>query len=367
MREGAGNVKRRTCGCAAGFVDNVGMLLAGDVGGTKTLLGLFGPGASRPAPIHVDAFVTLDYEGLEPMVDEFLRKRNVDARAVEAACFGVAGAVTEQVARLTNVPWCIRGESVRQALAVERAWLLNDLEALALGVTVLDASELAVLQAGRPLPHGNAAVVAAGTGLGEAILLNVEGRMIPGASEGGHADFGARTLRELELVRELTRLFGRASAEHVLSGPGLVNLYQFTHDAFGTGPRLPGHGVAPARLCAAVGSVDDVSQLPARITAAAGSRTCPQCVEALAMFVSAYGAEAGNVALRAVATAGVFIGGGIAPKILPALQEGAFMQAFLAKAPMDDLVAGIPVHVVLHADTGLLGAAVCAQRLARTP
>lgn len=342
------------------------MLLAGDVGGTKALLGLFTPGAVRPAPLHVDRFVTLDYEGLEPMIDAFLRARGVAPAAVEAACFGVAGAVTEQVARLTNVPWCIRGEAVRQALGVGRAWLLNDLEALALGVTVLDPSELAVLQAGRPLPHGNAAVVAAGTGLGEALLLNVGGRMIPGASEGGHADFGARTPRELELVRELTRVFGRASVEHVLSGPGIVNLYQFTHDAFGTGPREAGHPAVPARLCEAVGPAVEAAQLPARISAAAAERRCERCVEAMAMFVSAYGAEAGNVALRAMATAGVYIGGGIAPRILPALQEGAFMKAFLAKSPMEKLVASIPVHVVLRPDTGLLGAATYAQQLART-
>lgn len=341
------------------------MLLAGDVGGTKTLLGIFRSGDARPEPEHVESFVTLDYPGLEPMVRGFLRGRDVDPSDIEAACFGVAGAVNEQVAHLTNVPWRISGGDLKASLGFRRARLLNDLEALAYGVTTLTPSELCVLQQGQRSPGGNAAVVAAGTGLGEAILLNVDGRLVPGESEGGHADFGARTPRELDLVRELTRIFGRASVEHVLSGPGIVNLYQFTHDAFGTTGRLSANSIAPARLCDAVGEVEEASELPARISAAAAAGTCARCVEAMDMFVSAYGAEAGNVALRAVATAGVFIGGGIAPKILPALQGGLFLEAFLAKAPMQDLVASIPVSVILHEETGLLGAAAYARYLTR--
>ncbi len=339
------------------------MLLAGDVGGTKTLLGLFRRGEPRPAPADIESFVTLDFPGLEPMVREFLRRRQVDAARIAAACFGVAGAVRDQVAQLTNVPWRISGSDVKASLGFSHARLLNDLEALAYGVTTLGPAELCVLQAGRPAPTGNAAVVAAGTGLGEAILLNVDGRLVPGESEGGHADFGARTPRELDLVRELTRIYGRASVEHVLSGPGIVNLYQFTHDAFG--PPSAGQPPAPARLCDALGDGAEVSELPARISKAAAAGACRQCVEAMTMFVSAYGAEAGNVALRAVATAGVFIGGGIAPKILPALQRGPFLDAFRAKAPLEALVASIPVSVILHEETGLLGAAVYAQYLSR--
>lgn len=341
------------------------MLLAGDVGGTKTLLGIFRSGDPRPEPEHVESFVTLDYPGLEPMVRGFLRGRDIEPADIEAACFGVAGAVTDQVARLTNVPWRISGGDLKASLGFQRARLLNDLEALAYGVTTLAPSELCVLQQGTPSPGGNAAVVAAGTGLGEAILLNVDGRLVPGESEGGHADFGARTPRELDLVRELTRIFGRASVEHVLSGPGIVNLYQFTHDAFRSGGRLAANSIAPARLCDAVGEVEEAAELPARISTAAAERSCPRCVEAMDLFVSAYGAEAGNVALRAVATAGVFVGGGIAPKILPALQSGLFLDAFLAKAPMEDLVASIPVSVILHEETGLLGAAAYAQYLTR--
>jgi glucokinase len=336
------------------------MLLAGDVGGTKTLLGLFAAAPERPTAVDVAEFVTLDFDGIEPMVTAFLESRQVEPRRIDAACFGVAGAVTGQVARMTNVPWRVDGAALARALGFRRARVLNDLEALAYGVTVLQPDELAVLQQGVALPDGNAAVIAAGTGLGEALLLNVEGRFVPGESEGGHADFAARTDRELDLVAELTVLFGRVSVEHVLSGGGLVNLYQFTHDAFGTEPMSP-NSITPARFCAGVGDVEDPSDLPASISRAAMDRRCEQCEEALEMFVSAYGAEAGNIALRAVATAGVYVGGGIAPKILPALQGGAFLEAFRAKEPMGHLVGKIPVAVILNPDAGLLGAASYAQ------
>jgi glucokinase len=334
------------------------MLLAGDVGGTKTLLGLFEAAGDRPRPVEVGEFVTLDYDGLEDMIREFLRARSLEPRQIRTACFGVAGAVTDNVARLTNVPWLVDIENVAAIVGLQRAVLLNDLEALAYAVAVLEPDELAVLQQGVAIPTGNAAVIAAGTGLGEALLLNVDGRFVPGASEGGHADFAARTPRELELVRELTRIFGRVSVEHVVSGPGLVNVYQFTHDSFGSGPTITPSSIAPARLCAAVGVVKDPADLPARITHAALERRCPHCVDAVDLFVSAYGAEAGNIALRGVATAGVYVGGGIAPKILPALESGLFLDAFRAKEPMAHLVAMIPVAVILNPDSGLLGAAV---------
>src|SRR5687767_12609461 len=340
------------------------MLLAGDVGGTKTLLGLFSPAPDRPTPIEVGEFVTLDYDGLEPMVREFLRAQSIDARRIEAASVGVAGAVTAQVARLTNVPWLVDGAALDTEFGFRRSRVLNDLEALAYGVTVLDTTELKSLQVGVAVPDGNAAVIAAGTGLGEALLHNVDGRFIPAASEGGHADFSARTPRELEMVREMSRIFGRVSVEHVVSGIGLVNVYQFTHDSFGSGPMLTPSSIAPARLCEGVGSVKDPADLPARISKSAIERRCAKCIETLELFVSAYGAEAGNIGLRSVATAGVYVGGGIAPKILPALESGLFLDAFRAKEPMAHLVATMPLSVILNPDAGLLGAAVHAQYLA---
>ena len=339
------------------------MLLAGDIGGTKTLLGLFAPGPDRPCPIEIGEFVTLDYDALEPMIREFLAAQNVEQKRIQAACFGVAGAVTEGVARLTNVPWLVDAAAVENAFAFKRVRIINDLEALAHGIMVLEPAELKALQVGVPLADGNAAVIAAGTGLGQAMLHNVEGRFIPAASEGGHADFAARTPREMEMVQQLKKIFGRVGVEVVLSGPGLVNIYQFTHDSFGSGPTITPNSIAPATLCDGVGPSKDWADLPARISRSAMERRCDQCIEAFEIFISAYGAEAGNIALRSVATAGVYIGGGIAPKILPALEDGLFMEAFRDKEPMAHLVATIPVSVILNPDAGLLGAAVRAQQL----
>jgi glucokinase len=337
------------------------MLLAGDIGGTKTLLGLFDTAGRRPRPIAVDEFVTLDYAALEHIIDAFLSRRGVAPADLTAATFGVAGAITDQTAQLTNVPWRVSASAIGTALGAARVQLLNDLEALAYAVSVLTADEVAVLQEGVRVASGNLAVIAAGTGLGESMLLNVEGRFVPGESEGGHADFAARTPRELQMVAALADIFGRVSNEHILSGPGLVNVYQFTHDAFGADRAGALVRLVPSRLCAAVGAVEDPADLPARISAAAMEARCPACVDALQMFVEAYGAEAGNLALRTVATAGVYVGGGIAPRILPALRTGAFIQAFRAKEPMRHLVDRIPVAVILNPRAGLLGAAVHAN------
>ncbi|MEX2663444.1 MAG: glucokinase, partial [Vicinamibacterales bacterium] len=260
--------------------------------------------------------------------------------------------------------WLVEGPPLAEAFGFKRIRILNDLEALAYGVTVLEPSELSVLQVGVPVPDGNAAVIAAGTGLGEAMLHNVDGRFIPAASEGGHADFAARTPTEMEMVTALGRIFGRVGVELVVSGPGLVNVYQFTHDSFGAGPMITPNSLAPARLCDGVGPSKDASELPARISRAAMERRCDRCVEAFEIFLGAYGAEAGNIALRSVATAGVYIGGGIAPRILPALESGPFMDAFRDKEPMAHLVATMPVSVILNPDAGLIGAAAHAQQMA---
>jgi len=337
------------------------VLLAGDIGGTKTLLGLFDSAADRPNAIEVGEFTTLDYDDLVPMIREFLKARGVDPRAITAASFGVAGAVTDQVARLTNVPWLVDAAAVSQAADIERVHLLNDLEAMAHSVPVLQSHELAVLQQGVAQPGGNACVIAAGTGLGEAFLHNIDGHFVPGASEGGHADWGARTPRDIEMLTSLTAVYGRVSVEHIISGPGLVNIYQFTHQAFGSKTFISPSAFAPARTCDGVGHVADPADLPAAITRAALEHRCATCEETLRLFVGAYGAEAGNLALRTVATAGVYVGGGIAPKILPALQDGAFIDAFRAKDPMADFVATFPVAVILNPEAGLLGAAVHAN------
>jgi glucokinase len=345
------------------------MLLAGDVGGTKALLGLFEPRERRPTPVATQEFATLEHEHFEAILEHFLRSHGVAAARIDAASFGVAGAVTNQRAQLTNVPWRIDAAELAARAHLRRVRLLNDLEAMAYGVPVLEGDELAMLQEGERVPTGNIAVIAAGTGLGEGMLLNADGQLIPGQSEGGHADFAARTPRELEMVAALTTIYGRVSAEHILSGPGVINIYRFTHDVIDA----PANGESSDRLgsqeatipptCDAVGEVTDLAELPPRISEAAMSGACERCVETLDIFVSAYGAEAGNMGLRVVATAGVYVGGGIAPKILPALRNGRFMEAFRDKAPQDLLVAKMPVAVILNKQSALLGAAVHAQSL----
>jgi glucokinase len=326
------------------------MLLAADVGGTKTLAGLFLPGGDRPRSQVVREYVTLDFDSLDDIVETFLEETG--ARAIDAVCVGVAGPINGLVARLTNVPWLADLSPVADRFGDCPVRLLNDLEALAYAVPVLDPDELAILQAGIAVPTGNAALIAAGTGLGEALLHNVDGRFLPTASEGGHADFAARTPRELALVQELSRTFGRVDNERVISGQGLVNVFRFTHGA----RDLRG-------ACPVIGPDVDAADLPPRISANALERRCEQCEEALEMFVEAYGAEAGNVALRSLATAGVYIGGGIAPKILPALTRGSFMDAFRTKEPLADLLRTLPVSVILNPAAGLLGAAVRAATL----
>ena len=323
------------------------MILAGDIGGTKTLLGLFDAATARPRPIAVHSYGTLDYADLQTMIAEFLDDGE-EARAargsIEAACFGVAGPVVDDTVRVTNVPWFVDGRRVAAALHLPRVSLLNDLEALAHAVPVLRESETHVLQEGEALRGGNIALIAAGTGLGQALLHNVDGRFLPSASEGGHADFAARTEREIAITRDLTKRFGRADVEHVVSGRGFVNIHPVAHGG---------------RPCTAEVNLES-PDAPADISVAAMERRCSGCVETLDIFVEAYGAESGNLALRSVSTGGLYIGGGIAPKILPALTTGAFMRAFRAKPPLDPMLTAMPVKVILNAESGLLGAAVYA-------
>src|SRR5262245_12088512 len=326
------------------------MLLAADVGGTKTLVGLYRQGRERPESQVIREYATLDFDNLDEIVATFLDETGT--RSVDAVCIGVAGPVSGLVARLTNVPWLADASVVADRLGDCPVQLLNDLEAMAYAVPVLDPEELAVLQDGIAVPTGNAALIAAGTGLGEALLHNVGGRFVPSATEAGHADFAARTPRELALVAELTRIHGRVDVERIISGPGLVNLFRFTHGTQDLDS-----------ACRIVGRHLDAFELPAAITASAIGGRCEQCAEALDIFVEAYGAEAGNLALRSVATAGVYIGGGIAPKVLPALESGAFMDAFRDKEPMVDLLRTLPVTVILNPAAGLLGAAVRAVAL----
>jgi glucokinase len=327
-------------------------LLAGDVGGTTTRLGLFEKTSSRPRQVAAREFTTLDFTDLPSMIAAFLRAESRTHVPIAAACFGVAGPVTGDTAKLTNIPWRVDAPDVARAFGLPHVRLLNDLEAMAYAVPVLTASEIHVLQEGRPDARArNMAIIAAGTGLGEATLHHVDGRYVAVASEAGHADFAARTEPEITLLRHLVRRFGRAQVEDVVSGRGLANIHRVVHTG-DSGGQL---------ACAAAIDVDG-PDAPAAISAAALERRCSRCMEALGLLVEAYGAEAGNLALRAVATGGIFVGGGIGPKILPVLTDGAFVRAFRAKAPFESMLAAIPVKVIINSGAGLIGAAnFCSQ------
>jgi glucokinase len=321
------------------------MLLAGDVGGTKTLLGLFERAPRRPVPLDLRAYPTSEFSSFTEILQTFTR--DAKPSTIEAVAVGVAGPVVNQRANLTNVGFDISAQEITAWRGAIRATLLNDLEAMANSVDVLMPDELVELQPGVARPDGNAVIIAAGTGLGSAYLHRVNGRLRPVPSEGGHADFAARTDREIELLRMLRETYGRAEVEGILCGPGLLNLYRFTH---------------AGRTCPTLVSVV-AGEEPAAISRAAIAKTCPRCVEALDLFVSAYGSETGNLALRGVATGGVYVGGGIAPKILPVLQRGGFIEAFRNKPPMHELLSRIPVKVILNEHAGVLGAAVYANEM----
>jgi glucokinase len=319
------------------------VILAGDIGGTKTFLGLFDGAGPRPSPMATDSFPTLDFADLPSMVAQFLAGHAPSRPTIARACFGVAGPVLIDRAELTNVPWHVDARDVARVFSIASVSLLNDLQAMAYSVPVLQTSEVHVLQEGTPLAGGNAALIAAGTGLGEALLHNVNGRLIPSPSEGGHADFSARTEREITVLRELTKRYGRVEVERVVSGRGLSNIHRVLH-----------HG-----RCAAGIDPDDLDS-PAEISTAAIERRCDDCVETFDLFLEAYGAEAGNLALRSVSTAGLFVGGGIAPKILQALEDGPFLRAFCGKTPLEPMLSAMPVRVILNPEAGLIGAAVFA-------
>lgn len=322
------------------------MLLAGDLGGTKTQLGLFRPHGGRPELLDVREYTTLDYPSLSAMVSTFLGATGTRPTEVQFACVGVAGPNVKQVARLTNVPWLIDGRELMASTGIRRAWILNDVEAMAYGVPALRADELQILQGGEFNADGNACLMAAGTGLGQAILVRQHGRLVPSPSEGGHTDLGARTSRELALVQFLIERYGRATYEHVISGRGFINLLRFT-----SGDRSP-----------LLSSIDE-DDLPAEISRRGIEGADPHCAEALELFVTIYGSAAANLALQCVATGGVFLGGGIPSKILPAFAAPHFMDAFRSKPPMAALLEKMPVAIVLNRQTGLLGAAVYAASL----
>ena len=326
------------------------LVLAGDIGGTKTNLALFSVHGEK---LHAESqhnFPSKRYSGLIPVLQEFLAGGD---HAIDAACFGIAGPVVDGKVKTPNLPWMLDTADLRHALKLDAVTLLNDLEAGAYGIFTLENDEFYTLNEGTLRHAGNKALIAAGTGLGQAILYDDGGHFHPLASEGGHADYAPRDELEIELLRYLIGRFGHVSYERGLSGPGLFNIYRFLKDVRGM--------EEPSWLTERL-SADDPSAV---ISKAALAGEAAICSEALNLFVSAYGAEAGNLALRAKSVRGLYVGGGIAPKILAKLKDGTFMRAFVDKGRYADLLAAIPVQVILNEQTALRGAAYYAAFLAR--
>jgi glucokinase len=332
-------------------MDNNRMILAGDIGGTKTVIALYQhTGHNDLEQLRLETFPSQESLSLDTILNEFLKQ--TPQQSLHAACFGVAGPVINGQCHTTNLPWSLSEAALAKYLNVQRVKLLNDLEATAYGMLFLGATERVPLNQGKADSVGNIAVVAAGTGLGEAMLYWDGNQHHPIASEGGHCDFAPRNDREIELLKYLRqRLNGHVSYERILSGPGLFNIYQFLRDT--------GYGNEPNSLREELRTGDPSATISRH--ALAGDE--PLCVAALEMFAAIYGAEAGNLALKCLAAGGVYIGGGIAPKILPALNQGIFMEAFLDKGRFATLLKDIPVSVATNPQTALLGAAQYALRM----
>jgi glucokinase len=319
------------------------LILAGDIGGTKTHLALFSVEEEKLQPKLKKMFPSKQYTGLEPVIEEFFAGNKL---SISHAAFGVAGPVVDNKVKTTNLPWIIDAGNIAQLFKVGPVALLNDLEATAYGIFTLEPHELFTLNEGVSGRRGNKVLIAAGTGLGEATLYDDGRHYHPVASEGGHGDFAPGDDTEIDLLRYLIKKFGHVSYERVLSGPGLANIYAFLRDS--------GRLEEPDWLKQKISVAGDASAVISQEGLAGNSAIC---VRALDLFVSAYGAEAGNLALRAKATGGVYIGGGIAPKILAKLKDGTFMRAFLDKGRYRELLSAMPVRVILNDQAALQGAA----------
>jgi glucokinase len=327
------------------------MILAGDIGGTKTVIAHYEESGGRLLRLRAATYHSRDYQSLESILAAYLE--GSPGVAPRVGCFGVAGTVLDGKCHTTNLPWQLDEQTLARAISTPRVKLLNDLEATGYGILQLPADELCVLNTGsRPGRRGHAAVIAAGTGLGEAILYWDGQRHHPIASEGGHVDYAPRTDQEIELLRYLrARIGGRVSIERVLSGPGFYDIYCFLRDS--------GHTPESFEVAAKF-RTEDPNPTITRLGLAGED---PLCVAALQLFSTLYGAEAGNLALKCLATGGVFVGGGIAPKILPVLRDGSFMRGFTDKGRFTGLMKSIEVSVALNPAAALIGAAYYALRM----
>jgi glucokinase len=318
------------------------MILAGDIGGTNTRLALVEAATGELKIVAEQTFPSRERTSLEAVVAEFLSLHRCD---LTRASFGIAGPVRNGRCEATNLPWVVDSKAVAKRLRLKRVGLINDLEANAYGIAVLQSTDFAILNKGSRNAKGNRAIISAGTGLGEAGMYWDGQAHRPFASEGGHVDFAPRNHLEMELLNYSLKRYRRVSYERLVSGPGLVNVYEFLKNI--------GTSEEPPWLAE---ELRDGDAAPI-ISQCALDEKSPLCLQALELFVSLYGAEAGNLALKLMATGGVYLGGGIAPKIIAKLKEPEFMNAFTAKGRMRPLLQDIPVRVIMNPKTALLGAA----------
>ena len=308
------------------------MILAGDIGGTKVNLALF----DEATRITEKRYESQNFSGIEKILDDFLKGNE---SKVEKACFGVAGPISNGECRLTNLSWQVEVERLKKYLGIDAVWLINDLAATACSIPFLSPEDFTVIQAGAPVSEGRISVVSAGTGLGQAFLTpERNGKYIVMDSEGGHCDFSPRSSVEAELLFFLQKKYSRVSIERVLSGPGLLDVYEFFKSVVGE-------------------EEVELFDSPVPVVERAIAKTSPICEKTLELFVSLYGALAGNLALQYLSVGGIYLGGGIAPKVVPLLKEGSFMEAFLAKGRFENVLSQIPVKVVMDETAPLLGAA----------
>jgi glucokinase len=327
------------------------MILAGDIGGTKTLLevGTLRDGCWRPA--FASRYAAADHRDLSSVLRQFLRDwvtQHSSRDTITDACFGVAGPAFENRVQMTNLPWLVDGPAISAEFGISRVQVVNDFAAAASGVELLEDADLVVLQSGEPIPAAPRLVVGAGTGLGVAYLIHAGAGYTVIAGESGHAGFAPSTLEQLELWRDLYARNGRVIAEDVVSGSGLVHIFEFME-------RTSGGLAAPAGAAY-------TRRTPAAITQAAFEHNDALSLRALDCFIACYGEVAGNCALAVLARGGVTVAGGIAPRILSRLRQGGFLAAFNAKGAHADTMRKIPLSVVTHDRLGLLGCALMAGR-----
>jgi glucokinase len=349
------------------------VLLAGDIGGTKTILRLVetqpeNNGSKVPAIAtrYEQTYSSHDYTDLVPMIRVFLNAASEslgDFPRPERACFGIAGPVVHETCKLTNLSWFLESDRLQRELEIDRVNLINDFAAIGYGVLGLSADELHPLQEVKPDRDAPIAILGAGTGLGEAFLIRTKGGYQIFGTEGGHTDFAPRTELEFALQQYLLEKnnIDRVSVERVVSGQGIVSIYQFLRDRDGSG-ESPELAQMLAIWTREIGKTPKTVNLPAAISQAALEKRDELCEQTLTLFIEAYGAEAGNFALKLLPYGGLYVAGGIAAKILPLMERGDFLRSFLQKGRVSPLLERVPVYIVLNPQVGLLGAALYAAR-----